>query len=223
MMKWYKRAVRFLACIALLSASTPLLAQQVVDKTQPYEMIKIVAEKTFDRLKSEKEQIQADPNLLKTVVKEELMPYVNYQYAALKLLGPHLKGADRSDVTEFITAFEKYLVTTYAQALTLYTDQSVEFEPKPSIPDDRRIVTIKLDIIDAPRPNIKIEFKLRKDKKSSEWEAFDMVAEGISMLSSKQSEWNGVIRKDGIPAVSKELARLAALPISFDSKQDSQQ
>ncbi|WP_245884004.1 ABC transporter substrate-binding protein [Vibrio albus] len=223
MMKWYKRAVRFLACIALLSASTPLLAQQVVDKTQPYEMIKIVAEKTFDRLKSEKEQIQADPNLLKTVVKEELMPYVNYQYAALKLLGPHLKGADRSDVKEFITAFEKYLVTTYAQALTLYTDQSVEFEPKPSIPDDRRIVTIKLDIIDAPRPNIKIEFKLRKDKKSSEWEAFDMVAEGISMLSSKQSEWNGVIRKDGIPAVSKELARLAALPISFDSKQDSQQ
>ncbi|PWI33779.1 toluene tolerance protein [Vibrio albus] len=222
-MKWYKRAVRFLACIALLSASTPLLAQQVVDKTQPYEMIKIVAEKTFDRLKSEKEQIQADPNLLKTVVKEELMPYVNYQYAALKLLGPHLKGADRSDVKEFITAFEKYLVTTYAQALTLYTDQSVEFEPKPSIPDDRRIVTIKLDIIDAPRPNIKIEFKLRKDKKSSEWEAFDMVAEGISMLSSKQSEWNGVIRKDGIPAVSKELARLAALPISFDSKQDSQQ
>jgi phospholipid transport system substrate-binding protein len=223
MMKWYKLATRFLACVALFSFSGQLLAQQVVDKTQPYEMIKVVAENTFERLKSEKTEIQADPNILKIVVQEELMPYVNYQYAALKLLGPHLRGAKRSDVKEFITAFKQYLVTTYAQTLTLYTDQSVQFEPKPSIPESRRIISVKLDIIDAPRPNIKLEFKLRKDKKNSEWEAFDMVAEGISMLSSKQSEWNGVIRKDGIQAVSKELVRLAALPIRFDSKPDSEQ
>jgi phospholipid transport system substrate-binding protein len=222
MMKWYRQAVRLLACITLFAVSTPLWAQQVVDKTQPYEMIKVVAENTFERLKTEQAQIHADPNRLKTVVQEELMPYVNYQYAALKLLGPNLRGAERSDVKEFITAFQQYLVTTYAQALTLYSDQAVEFQPKPSIPEDRRIITVKLDIVDAPRPNIKLEFKLRKDKRTREWEAFDMVAEGISMLSSKQSEWNGMIRKDGIPAVSKELVRLAALPIRFEGEGNKQ-
>ncbi|TOI05525.1 ABC transporter substrate-binding protein, partial [Vibrio parahaemolyticus] len=69
-----------------------------------------------------------------------------------------------------------------------------------------------------PRPNIKLEFKLRKDNKTDEWEAFDMVAEGISLLSSKQSEWNTKIRQDGILAVAQDLEKLAAEPIRFEAK-----
>ncbi|WP_186728066.1 ABC transporter substrate-binding protein, partial [Vibrio sp. T20] len=68
-----------------------------------------------------------------------------------------------------------------------------------------------------PRPNIKLEFKLRKDKKSGEWKAFDMVAEGISLLSSKQSEWNTKIRQEGILQVADELEKLSAQPIRFES------
>ncbi len=220
MIHFCRRTVKFLVCIMFISFGVQ--AQSVVDKTQPYDMIKVVAENTFQRLKAEQQRIQTDPDILKVVVQEELMPYVNYRYAALKLLGPNLKGANKEHVKQFVDAFQSYLVTTYAQALTLYQDQAIEFEPKQTVPDDRRILSVKMDVIDAPRPNILLEFKLRKDKKTSEWEAFDMVVEGISMLSSKQSEWNGMIRKDGISAVSKELERLAAQPIRFEGEKGSQ-
>ena len=82
---------------------------------------------------------------------------------------------------------------------------------------ESRITSIKVDIIDTPRPSIKLEFKLRKDKKSGEWKAFDMVAEGISLLSSKQSEWNTKIRQEGILQVADELEKLSAQPIRFES------
>jgi phospholipid transport system substrate-binding protein len=62
-----------------------------------------------------------------------------------------------------------------------------------------------------------LEFKLRKEK-NGEWQAFDMVAEGISLLSSKQSEWNGKIRQEGVLAVAKELEQLATQPIRFEVK-----
>lgn len=213
-------AYRFFAFIFMgIALLTSNVSAQEVDKTQPYEMMKAVSESTFARLKAEKEVIREQPDILKTVVEEELMPYVNYRYAALKVLGTNLKKAKKEDIPEFIEAFHQYLVTSYAQALTLYSDQTIEFEPEKPIPDGKRITSIKLDVIDAPRPNIKLEFKLRKDKKSGEWKAFDMVAEGISLLSSKQSEWNGKIRKDGIPAVSEELYRLAAQPIRFEGEQ----
>lgn len=189
-----------------------------VDKTQPYQMMKQVAEVTFDRLKAELPKIKQDPNLLKTIVEEELMPYVNDRYAALKLLGPNLKGAKREDVGEFIKAFRAYLVTSYAQVLTQYSDQQIAFGPEPKLDSSKRITSIKVDIIDAPRPNIKLEFKLRKDKKTGEWLAFDMVAEGISLLSSKQSEWNTKIRQDGILAVAKDLEKLAEQPIRFEAE-----
>ncbi|AYO13313.1 phospholipid-binding protein MlaC [Vibrio owensii] len=204
-----------LSFVAAFTAFGAVAAE--VDKTQPYSMMKQVAEVTFERLKNEQPQIKQDPNLLKTIVEEELMPYVNDRYAALKLLGPNLKGAKREDVGEFITAFRAYLVTSYAQVLTQYTDQQIEFGPEPKLDPSKRITSIKVDIIDAPRPNIKLEFKLRKDKKTGEWLAFDMVAEGISLLSSKQSEWNTQIRQDGILAVAKDLEKLAAQPIRFEA------
>lgn len=207
---------RYISVILMLALSWTVNAQGI-DRSEPYQMMKQVAEHSFHRLKSEQTKIQQDPNYLKVIVEEELMPYINEQYAALKLLGPNLKGAKREDVGKFITAFRAYLVTNYAQVLTQYTDQEIEFGPEPMLEDERRISSIKVDIIDTPRPNIKLEFKLRREK-SGDWAAFDMIAEGISLLSSKQSEWNGKIRKDGILAVAKELQELSNQPIRFESK-----
>ena len=62
-----------------------------------------------------------------------------------------------------------------------------------------------------------MEFKLRRDKKTGEWKAFDLIAEGISLLDSKQSEWSTKIRQDGILSVAKELEKLADAPIRFES------
>jgi phospholipid transport system substrate-binding protein len=43
-----------------------------------------------------------------------------------------------------------------------------------------------------------------------------MIAEGISLLSSKQSEWNTKIRQEGILSVADELEQLAKAPIRFE-------
>lgn len=81
---------------ALLLASTLLMpwlaTAATIDTSNPYQMMKAVAEKSFDRLKNEQPKVHQDPQYLKVIVEEELMPYVNEQYAALKLLGPNLKG-----------------------------------------------------------------------------------------------------------------------------------
>ena len=51
-------------------------------------------------------------------------------------------------------------------------------------------------------------FKLRKNKNTLEWKAFDMVVEGISLLSSKQAELSNRIAKEGIETVTLELASI---------------
>lgn len=194
------------------------VSAQDIDKSQPYEMMQKVADRTFTRLAKEQSLVQQDPNYLKVVVEEELMPYVNDRYAALKLLGPNLKGAKREDVLEFAKAFREYLVTSYAQVLTQYTGQEIQFGPRPIIDDKTTITGVRVTILDSPRPNINLEFKLRKDKKTGDWKAFDMIAEGISLLSSKQSEWNSKIRQEGILSVAKELETLSQASIRFEGK-----
>ncbi len=217
-MKLLNKTVRILLLGAL--AFSGVVSAQEVDLTKPYDMIQTVAQNLFARLESEQSQIRANPELLKGVVEDELMPYVNYKYSALKLLGPNLRGAKKEDVGVFIESFRHYLISSYAQVLTLYSDQKVMFEPAKPL-GDQRIISIKVTIVDAPRPDINIEFKLRKDKKDDSWLAFDMVTEGISLLSSKQSEWSQKIRQDGIPSVAKELEKIAANPIRFEGQDKS--
>lgn len=208
--------VVLMICALLLPLSA---VSAEIDKTQPYPMMEQVGGAAFERLKAEQGLIKQDPNHLKVIVEEELMPYVNYKYAALKLLGSNLRGAQRADVNEFITAFRSYLIASYAQVLTQYTDQEIEFGPEIKLDPSKTITSVKVDIVDAPRPNIQLEFKLRKDKKTGEWQVFDMIAEGISLLSSKQSEWSGKLRQEGILSVAKELDGLAAQPIRFEAAQ----
>ncbi|MDP2572964.1 phospholipid-binding protein MlaC [Vibrio penaeicida] len=215
-MNWFKKwtLAATLSALSLVSI-VQTSAAQTIDATKPYDMMRQVADKTFSRLKNEQSQIKSNPDTLKVVVEEELMPFVNNRYAALKLLGPNLKKSKKEDVKVFVEAFRAYLVTSYAQVLTQYTDQSIEFAPARPLDPKSRIISIRVEIIDNPNPNIKLDFKLRKDKKSGEWAAFDMVAEGVSLLSSKQSEWNSKIRRDGLLEVSKDLQELAARPIQF--------
>ena len=200
----------------IISVFTGAVQAQDIDKTKPYEMMAQVSEVTFARLKAEQSAIQANPNILKTVVDEELMPYVNVKYAAYKLLGTHLKKTSAEERAEFVIAFRDYLVASYAQVLTLYTDQKIVLEKAKTIPEGKKIISVRVDILDSARPTVKVDFKLRKNKKTGEWQAFDMVAEGVSLLSTKQSEWNGKIRKEGISLVSKELASLAKQPIRLE-------
>jgi len=217
-MNWLKKMVHITMTLMIMTASTASYSTEVV-KTDPYEMMKVVSENLFARLEAENSHIRENPETLKVVVEEELMPFIDYRYASLKVLGRYLKKEkNRDNVKAFIDAFRIYLVSSYAQVLTLYKDQTVQFELKNRVDPSKRIIGIKVNIIDRPKPDITLEFKLRKNKKTGEWLAFDMVAEGISLLSSKQSEWSSKIRKEGLPSVSKELIELSRRPIRFEGE-----
>ncbi|MGF1716260.1 phospholipid-binding protein MlaC [Photobacterium chitinilyticum] len=205
--------------ILVMLLSLPLVAQAgTVDKTDPYLMIQVVSQTTFDRLKTEKDQIQRNPELLRTIVRQELLPYINTRYAAYKVLGPQLKKTTKEQRNNFVSAFSEYLVASYAQVLTQYTDQDIKIESPRSVPAGRTIVSVRVDILDTKRPPIRLDFKLRKNKKTSEWQGYDMVAEGVSMISTKQSEWSGQIRTEGVDAVTMSLRELAAKPIRREDK-----
>mgnify|MGYP000313930512 CR=1 FL=1 len=190
-----------------------------VDKTNPYVMIEEVSKVTFDRFAREHQQIKANPELLKDIVREELMPHIFYQYAALKVLGNYRKAASKDDIKAFIIAFKEYLITSYAQVFTLYEQQRVEFEPAKKI-GKKKIIMVGIDIIDDNRPPINIKFKVRKNSKTNEWQAFDLVAEGISLLDAKQKELRSILAQNGVAEVTKMLKEKSGRKIVFKQDRD---
>lgn len=188
-----------IAGLLLMSLVGNVQAQEINDQN-PYQLVKGVATKTFDRIKANQEQIKQDPEMLRTIMEEELVPHIDYKFAAFMVLGKHFKSVPKEKMGEYISVFRQYLITTYAVAMGYYDNQEVIFEPESNF-EDQKSVTVRAVVQDPERPEIKIAFKVRKDSKTNEWKAYDMVAEGISMLNSKRSEFESILRQEGIDSV----------------------
>ena len=177
-------------------------------QTSPYDILETAGDKLFGRISANQAELEKFPGLMEKIVEEELMPYVDYRYAAYKILGKHLKNTTKEQRKKFVDSMQHYLVRTYAKALEQYDGQEVVWEPARSI-EGKRIVGVNTKIIDPKRPTIHLTFKMRQNKKTKEWKAFDMVVEGISLLQSKQSELTKRIAKQGVDQVSLELGSIA--------------
>ncbi|EGT3621664.1 ABC transporter substrate-binding protein [Morganella morganii] len=189
-----------------------------VDQTNPYTLMNDAAAKTFSRLKSEQAQIRQNPDYLRTVVKEELLPYVQIKYAGALVLGSYYKDATPAQRDAYFKAFEAYLAQAYGQALAMYTNQTYQIDPAQPL-GDKNIVAIRVTLTEpAGRPPIRLDFQWRKNTKTGNWQAYDMIAEGVSMITTKQNEWASILRQKGVDGLTAELERSAKTPITLDQK-----
>jgi phospholipid transport system substrate-binding protein len=190
-----------------------------VDHSNPYRLMDEAAQKTFDRLKSEQPQIRKDPNYLRNIVREELLPYVQIKYAGALVLGRYYKEATPAQRDAYFKAFEDYLAQAYGQALALYHGQTYQIAPDQPL-DDANIIAIRVTILDTGgRPPVRLDFQWRKNTQTGNWQAYDMIAEGVSMITTKQNEWADILRQKGIDGLTQRLQSAAQQPITLDQQQ----
>ncbi|AOM42942.1 phospholipid-binding protein MlaC [Xenorhabdus hominickii] len=202
-----------LLMIALLVVA-PLAC--AMDQTNPYALMKDAAEKTFTHLKNKQPQIKANPEVLRQIVQQELLPYVQVKYAGALVLGPYYKQATPEQRDAYFKAFESYLIQSYAQALAMYHGQNYQIAPEQPL-GDKTIVAIRVTITDSNgQPPVRLDFQWRKNSKTGYWQAYDMIAEGVSMITTKQNEWVDILRNKGIDGLTEQLAISAKTPISLE-------
>ncbi|WP_083330397.1 MULTISPECIES: MlaC/ttg2D family ABC transporter substrate-binding protein [Pseudoalteromonas] len=216
--------VGFLFVAALLICSSTTYANDTVNMQDPYKMVQQVADNTFKRITKDQAIIQQNKEHLRIIVEEELLPYIDYKYASYRVLGSYIQKVrnitDKEEkaqavehVKQFIEVFKNYLVATYAGVFTQYTNQNVEFGAAKEFTDDQ-VAIVKTTIVEEGKPDIKIDFKVRRDS-NNEWRAYDMMAEGISLLDAKQTELHGILRQQGIAHVIDLLDKKSRLPVQF--------
>ena len=197
-------------------AVTALFVTQTVRaETSPYVLMQQASDKLFADIKNNQATIKKDPNYLRTIVRNDLLPYVQVNYAGSLVLGSHFKSTTPEQREKFFKAFSDFIEQAYAQVLTAYTDQNIQIEPAKEV-GDKNLVSIRVNIVqNGGQAPIKLDFKWRKNSKTGEWQAYDMVAEGVSMVVTKQNEWSGILRQQGIDALTAQIQKSAAAPVTL--------
>ena len=176
------------------------------------------AQKTFDRLKNEQPKIKANPNYLRDIVDQELLPYVQVKYAGALVLGRYYKEATPAQREAYFAAFREYLKQAYGQALAMYHGQTYQIAPEQPL-GSATIIPIRVTIIDPNgRPPVRLDFQWRKNTQTGNWQAYDMIAEGVSMITTKQNEWSDLLRTKGVDGLTAQLKAISAQPITLEQK-----
>ena len=188
--------------------------QQVMAENTPYDLTKQVSDKLFSNIKASQSKIKQNPNYLKTIVRQDLMPYVHVKYAGSKILGQNYKTVTQEERDRYFAVLDKYIEQVYAQVLTMYSDQSIQIGKMKEESPTLAIVNVKVAQPNN-QPPLNVDFYWYKNSKTGQWQVYDMTAGGASMVNTKQQEWSPIIRKQGLDALTAQLQKSADTPITL--------
>lgn len=188
---------RFLALVLLIAF--PVFAQE----QNPEELIKRMTQEVMDAVKSDKQLAAGDKQKALKLAEEKILPHVDFEEATRIAVGRNWAQANPEQRKKLVTEFRNMLVRTYSNAIQAYEGQEMKVLPVRMKPGETD-VTVRNQFIRSGQKPVALDYSMRKTDKG--WKIYDIVVEGISLVLTYRSEFDAVVKQDGIDGLIKRLA-----------------
>lgn len=168
----------------------------------PAELVKNVTQNVLNKLAEDKDRLGKDKDLVNEYVSTFVLPNFDFEYMSQLVLGKYWRKATAQEKTDFTEQFRTLLVRTYANSLTNYSDQEVEYLPwRPgSDPDDTKV---GVEIIPQAGPSIPIDYALHRN--NGKWKVYDVSVDGLSLVTNYRRSFGKTVKAEGVAALISDL------------------
>lgn len=172
----------------------------------PLELTRSAADRVLGEIRNNRAKYESDTAALITLVDGLVDQLFDFQTMSLLVLGPHWKSASEEQRSRFVEGFKNLLIKTYSKALLQAGDEPIQWEPLDLAPGDTRtIVNAKAQTSAGP---IAMSWRLRQTGDS--WRVYDVVVDGISLVTNYRGSYSAEIRKVGLDGLIQKLEQHAA-------------
>jgi phospholipid transport system substrate-binding protein len=198
---------------ALLAAGA---AAQNAKDMKPDELVKAVTDEVIAAVKSDKQLAAGDKEKALKLAEEKVLPHIDFAEAARLAVGRGWSKASKAQQDRIVAEFRRMLVRTYSNAVSSYEGQTMKVLPARYRPDDTD-VTVRNQYLRPGRPPVQIDYAMHKTDEG--WKIYDIVVEGVSLVVTYRSEFDAVVKQDGIDGLIKRLAeKNAPAPVGGAAK-----
>lgn len=174
-----------------VSASNPDAAKAFVDT---------VAKQVIDVAKSE-----TDRSVKQAKIESIFTDKVDINFVAKFVLGKNWRTATPAQQQAYIVAYKPFILKNYASKLAKYSGQT--YNLKSARPDgDASVVT--MEIVDPNGQNVMVDYRLKEA--GGGFKIVDIAVEGVSLLTTQRSEFNGIVESKGIDGLIEALKKQVA-------------
>jgi phospholipid transport system substrate-binding protein len=126
----------------------------------------------------------------------------DFREMARRTLGPHWNDRSGPERDEFVRLFGRVLERSYVTTIENYAGEPIVFSGQ-RIDGEYAVVPSK--IVTARRAEISIDYKLYETPAG--WAAYDVVIEGVSLVSNYRTQFDRIIRKSSFPDLIDRMRR----------------
>ncbi len=188
----------------------------------PDALVKRTAEDVLATVKSDSEIQAGNQEKIFALTEEKILPNFNFDKVSRLVLGKNWTKATPEQKTGFQTEFRTLLIRTYATALSKYKNQTIEYKPL-RMAEGATTVSVKTAIVQPGGQPIAVDYSL--EKQADAWKVYDIVIEGVSLVTNYRGQFAEEIRQNGLDSLIKKLAdkNKAATAKSGASQQTAEQ
>lgn len=190
-MKWFAFPILFIA-LALGGPACALASPTETVKKTVDEVVRIVSDKEMKKPQNEQKRRQE--------LKKAIGAVFDYGEMAQRSMARHWRDRSAAEKKEFVSLFETLLENSYADKIESYNQEKIVYINERI---DGEYAEVKSKVVTAKRDEYSLDYRLMK--KGGKWLAYDVVIEGVSLVSNYRGQFNRLIVNEGYPALLKKL------------------
>ncbi len=185
------------------AAATLLSAAAFAQDVAPDELVRKNSTDILAAIKSDKDLQAGDQKKIEKLAEEKILPYFNFPHMTQLAVGRNWRDASDAQKTALTDQFRTLLVRTYSTSLTQYRNQTIDVKALKMAPADTEVVVKTLIVQPGGQP-IPIDYSM--EKTAGGWKVYDVLIDGVSLVTNYRSSFNTEIKEKGIDALIKSLS-----------------
>ncbi len=182
-----------LTVVCLFTATTACATVTDTVKKTVDEVIKTVSDKELKKKANEQRR--------RSAIKKSIATIFDSQEMAKRSLGKHWNQRTPAERKQFTELFAALLENSYAGKIESYNNEKIVYT-KEIVDGD--YAEVKSKVITAKQDEYTLDYRLMK-KGDTSWMVYDVVIEGVSLVSNYRTQFNKIISTNGYQDLVKKL------------------
>jgi phospholipid transport system substrate-binding protein len=170
---------------------------------KPDELVKKVTDDVLAAVKSDKQLAAGDKQKALKLAEEKVMPHIDFEEATRLAVGRAWREASPEQKKKLTDEFRRMLVRTYSSAISAYEGQTMKVQPVHMKPDETDVTVHNQYIRPGGKP-VQLDYQMHKTPDG--WKIYDIIVEGVSLVLTYRSEFDAVVKQQGVDGLIKRLA-----------------
>lgn len=196
----FLRVCVLVSALLLSGAHNVAIAEITGNKTPAANYIESIGNQALSTISDKKLSTDKKQKILEQLFKENL----DFEWVAKFVMGRFWREATDDQKKRYVTAYTDFLTKNYTSRFSDYTSGSFKVTGAKEMGKGESLVSMEIVGNEKDAQPILIDYKIRRN--GGNFKVFDIIVEGVSLITSQRSEFSAVINKNGIDGFIAKLS-----------------